>query len=89
MTRTARKNTAQKNKGNPPVTKIRVGLITATVWERALEQGTFYAVTFERRYRDSEGEWQTAHSFDTQDLLAVAKAADLAHTEILGLQAES
>lgn len=86
MTKTARKNTAHKTQANPPVAKIRVGLITANVWERAFDNGTFYAVTLERRYRDSDGNWQTAHSFDTQDLLTLAKAADLAHTQILELQ---
>ena len=89
MTRAAKKNTTRKDTANPPVAKIRVGLITANVWERAGKNGTFYAVTFERRYRDSEGTWQTAHSFDTHDLLGLAKAADLAHTEILALQADS
>ena len=76
-----KKNKTEKN--NPPVAKIRVGLITASVWERATEKGTFYNVTFERRYRDSEGNWKSANGFETHDLLALAKCADLAHTEIL------
>lgn len=70
-------------KSNPPVAKIRVGLITASIWERATEKGTFYNVTFERRYKDNEGNWKSANGFDTHDLLALAKCADLAHTEIL------
>ena len=89
MSGTARKNTAEKSPGNPPVAKIRVGLITANVWERALEDRNFYSVTFERRYRDSEGAWKTSHSFDAYNLLALAKAADLAHTEILERRADS
>ena len=67
----------------PPVAKVRVGLITASIWERNSESGMFYSVSFERRYRDSEGNWQSSHSYDAQDLLALAKAADLAHTKIL------
>lgn len=70
-------------KAAPPVAKIRVGLITASIWERATETGTFYNVTFDRRYKDSEGNWKSANGFDTHDLLALAKCADLAHTEIL------
>ena len=70
-------------KAAPPVAKIRVGLITASIWERATETGTFYNVTFDRRYMDSEGNWKSANGFDTHDLLALAKCADLAHTEIL------
>jgi hypothetical protein len=67
----------------PPVARVRVGLITASIWERTSESGAFYAVSFERRYRDAQGNWQTSHSYDTHDLLSLAKAADLAHTQIL------
>ena len=73
-------------KGKPPVAKVRVGLITGSIWERSSEERKFYAVTFERRYRDTEGNWQTSHSYDTADLLSLAKAADLAHTKILEAQ---
>ncbi|ODS56441.1 MAG: hypothetical protein ABS36_08640 [Acidobacteria bacterium SCN 69-37] len=72
--------------GKPPVAKVRVGLITASVWQRDSEQGSFYAVSFERRYRDAEGNWKSSHSYDTGDLLALAKIADLAHSKILELQ---
>lgn len=72
----------------PPVRKIRVGLVTASIWQRESEGRTFHSVSFERRYRDAEGHWQTAHTYDSGDLLALAKASDLAHTRILELQAE-
>lgn len=70
----------------PPVAKVRVGLITGSIWERDSENGTFYAASFERRYRDGEGNWKSSHSYDTQDLLALSKVADLAHSKILALQ---
>lgn len=73
----------------PPVAKIRVGLVTASIWQRESEGRTFHSVSFERRYRDAEGNWQTAHTYDGGDLLALAKASDLAHTRILELQAEA
>jgi hypothetical protein len=66
-----------------PVGKVRVGLITASVWENPTEKGTFYNVTFERRYKDAQGNWQSSHSYGESDLLELAKAADLAHTEII------
>ena len=78
-------------KGSQPVAKVRIGLITGSIWQRVSQEGTFYAVSFERRYRDKEGHWQTSHSFDTEDLLALAKLADQAHSRILelrGAQAE-
>jgi hypothetical protein len=77
-------NTASTQEAaKPPVAKVRVGLITGSIWERDSENGTFYAVSFERRYRDGEGTWKSSHSYDTSDLLALAKAADLAHNKIL------
>ena len=75
-----------KQAAQPPVAKVRIGLITASIWERKTENGTFYNVTFERRYRDGEGNFKTSHSYDAQDLLALGKIADLAHSKILELQ---
>ena len=80
------KRNKTEEKANPPVHKVRVGLITAAIWENATEKGTFYNVTFERRYKDSEGNWHSTQSYDTFDLLNLAKAADLAHTKILEAQ---
>lgn len=71
---------------NPPVAKVRVGLITASIWENRTEKGMFHNVTFQRRYRDAEGNWKSSHSYNLDDLLALAKAADLAHTKIVETQ---
>jgi hypothetical protein len=81
-----KKNKTQKS--NPPVGKVRVGLVNASIWENATEKGTFYNVTFERRYKDSEGNWKSTGSYDQHDLLSLAKAADLAHTKIVEAQSE-
>ncbi|HEX5544972.1 MAG TPA: hypothetical protein VFX10_05695 [Nitrospira sp.] len=80
------KKSKTEEKANPPAAKVRVGLITAAIWEKATENGTFYNVTFERRYKDSEGNWKSTSSYDAYDLLNLAKAADLAHTKILEAQ---
>ena len=77
-----KKNETAETK-TPPVAKVRVGLVTASIWENKTENGTFHNVTFERRYRDGEGKWQTTHSYGTGDLLELAKCADLAHTKII------
>src|SRR5665213_2396302 len=66
-----------------PVSKVRVGLISASIWENPTEKGKFYNVTFERRYRDGEGNWKATHSYGLDDLLTLAKVADLAHTKIV------
>lgn len=71
---------------NPPIAKVRIGLITASIWERETDKGTFHNVTFERRYRDKDGKWQSTDTYDFTDLLAKAKVADLAHTKILEIR---
>ncbi len=80
------KNTKKNQAAEPkkgPADKVRVGLITATIWENETEKGLFHNVTFERRYRDAEGNWHSSGSYNADDLLALAKAADLAHTKIV------
>jgi hypothetical protein len=74
---------------NPPVAKIRVDLINASIWRNKTEKGIFYNVTFESRYRDGEGNWKSSHNYTSNDLLALAKAADLAHTKIVELRNSS
>jgi hypothetical protein len=73
--------------GKPPVAKLRLGLIQASLWERSTDKGTFYSVTFERRYRNAQSEWASTYSYDGDDLLLLAKLADQAHTEIMKLRA--
>ena len=77
-----KKNETAETK-NPPADKVRVGLITASIWANETDKGTFHNVTFERRYIDSKDQWQSTHSYGPADLLALAKAADLAHTKII------
>ena len=70
----------------PPVARLRFGLLSASIWQRTNEDNVFYSVSFERRYRDSQGNWQSTHSYNTDELLLLAKLADRAHTEIVNLQ---
>lgn len=77
--------TTEKQPAQPPVAKVRIGAITGSIWERKTEKGTFYSVTFERRYRDGET-FKSSHSYNADDLLALGKVADLAHTKILELR---
>ena len=74
--------------GKPPVAKLRIGLLNANIWQRKTDKGTFYSATFERRYKDANGEWQSSTSYNTDDLLTLAKLADQAHSRILELQSE-
>ena len=76
-----KKNEAAETK-NPPVAKVRVDLINASIWKNQTDKGTFYNVTFENRYRDAEGNWKSGHSYGIDDLLPLAKLIDLIHTKV-------
>jgi hypothetical protein len=55
--------------------------VAAAIWPNEGQNGTFYNVTFERTYRKGE-ELKNSQSFGRDDLLLLAKAADMAHTWI-------
>ena len=76
-------NTNETETKKTHVPHLSVSLITASIWENTTAKGTFANVTFERRYKDGQDNWQSSHSYNADDLLALAKAADLAHTRIL------
>jgi hypothetical protein len=86
MTKKTTKKAESTETANPPVAKIRVGLITASIWERKTDVGTFHTTTFDRRYKDRSGKWKSSSSYDALDLLTLSKLADLAHTKVLELQ---
>ena len=75
--------------GNKPVDKIRIGKVTANIWNNPSEKGDFYSVTFERNYKDEGETWKSSQSYRRDDLLELAKAADKAHDRILELRQRS
>ena len=64
--------------GNRPETKIRLGLITATVWKN----DNFFSVRLERSYKDTAGEWQTTDQLGHSDLLNAARVLERAEQYI-------
>ena len=65
-----------------PAHEIRLGMIKAAIWQNETDSGVRYNVTLERLY-NQEGEWRSTGSFGRDDLLLLAKVADLAHTWIM------
>ena len=57
-----------------PAHKIKLGLITATLWEN----DGFYTVDLQRSYKTAQGEWHSTSSFGHADLLNAAKCAERA-----------
>lgn len=73
---------------NRPVDRCRMGAVTVAIWQNDGPKGRpIYNASVERLYRDPEtGDWKTSSSFGRDDLLNLAKAADMAHTRIHELQ---
>ena len=69
-----------------PAAKVTLYPISAAIWRNENEGRAFYSATFERSYRDDAGNWKSTSSFNSGDLLLLAKVADLAHTEISKLR---
>jgi hypothetical protein len=69
-----------------PVAKIGFP-VTASIWRNEGKGRVFYSATFQLTYKDSDGNRKHTTSFGMEDLLPLAKIADLAHTEIGKLKA--
>lgn len=59
---------------NQPAHKVKIGLITATVWDN---EG-HHSVDLSRSYKTTEGDWKSVGSFFHTDLLNVAKCIERA-----------
>ena len=68
-----------------PVAELRLGAVKAAIWKNETAHGARFSVSFERLYRDGEA-WRSSASFSGDDLLVLAKVADLAHTKIHDLK---
>ena len=51
------------------------------------EHKAVFNVTFERLYKDGS-DWKSSRSFGRDDVLVLAKVADMAHTKILEFEEE-
>lgn len=64
-----------------PAHQVRLGTVKGAIWKNETSNGVNYNTTFVRPYRDEKG-WKDADSFGRDDLLVLAKVADLAHSWI-------
>ncbi len=73
---------------NPkPISEVRIGRVKAAIWPNGTDGRTRHNVTFSRLYKDND-QWKSTQSFSRNDLLLLAKVADLAHSRIFELQQE-
>ncbi len=70
-----------------PAARHRIGSVTGSIWENVTDKGKFYNVTFGRGYKAADG-WKSTRSFGVDDLLQLAKLADVLHTTISRMVAE-
>jgi hypothetical protein len=72
---------------NQPILRVVCYPVFGAIWRNKTVEGVpFYSTTFERRYKNKEGKYQSGDSFSSTDLMLLSKAADLAHTQILKFQ---
>jgi hypothetical protein len=68
-----------------PAHKIRIGTLQVTIWRNQSERGNWYSVIPTRGYKQDDA-WKETDSLGFDDLLAMAKLLDLAHTWVLQQQ---
>lgn len=61
-----------------PVHTIRLGNVSASVWQRTGKRGTFHEVTVQRSYKGKDGKPAYTGSFNARDLDTLKAALDLA-----------
>ncbi len=66
--------------GQAPLRVLRLGRVKATIWENTAEDRAFYNVKFTRTYVDDQKQFKDSDNFGRDELLLLAKLADLAHT---------
>ncbi len=80
-------------KHNLPVKKFRAGAVSATIWENQGhndkgESVTFKNVSFERSYKNSDGEWQTTNALRMSDLPRAVLVLNKAY-EFMAIRSET
>lgn len=66
-----------------PAHEVRIGAIKAAIWKNDTSNGVRFNTTFSRLYKDKDDDqWKSTDSFGRDDLLALAKVADMVHTWI-------
>lgn len=70
-----------------PAAKIRMGVVTVSIWRNLDQDGrAWYSATVERSYKDKNDQWKHTNSFGRNEMLVVAKIANLAHSKIHELE---
>ena len=75
-----------------PIDEVRLGRVKAAIWQNTVDtpDGGFtrYGVTFEKLYLNRDNQWRGTGSFGKDDLLLLAKVAEMAFDRIQEMQME-
>ena len=75
----AMSDTSKTEKPRQPVHKLKDGAIEVAIWLNEGTDGPFYSITHRRIYKKGDA-WKESGTYGQDDLLALAKLLDLAHT---------
>lgn len=71
-----------------PAARINLHPVSASIWKNISQKGeALYSVTYQCRYKDSDGKWSYSNNFGPAESLLLSKVADLAHSKIYELRA--
>ena len=68
---------------NLPLDTFRDGSLKATIWKRETDGKPFYSVELTRSYTSKDGKWRDSSSFVGDELLRIARLAQIAYDETL------
>lgn len=72
-----------------PVWQKRIGGLQVAVWENEFlnetngEVNQYFSISFERRYKDKQGQWASTHSLRVSDLPKVQLLLSEAYKELM------
>lgn len=77
-----------QNQNRPPADTLRDGNLKASIWRNEGADGSFYATTFSRSYKDRDGAYHEGQSFVGADLLRLSELARSAYARTKDLRRE-
>ena len=80
---TAEDSFKEEKKG--PVKSIREGDVSVSIWSRTFKGRIFYSCSFERSYKDAQGQYRYTRYFGLDDLGKVMSLAQQASEYLHGL----
>ena len=72
------------NAKKSPVARVKVRTVQASIWARSTDKGTFFDTSFQRGYRDGDGNWKNTQSLRPQWIAGPAARRRSGHRQDTG-----